>query len=417
MNAIFKNKSVGAAIAALFLLICGSTVIAQIEGPKRGIAPIASTGDFEVRDIEVNTTGETAIEARQNGWEEAQRKGWTMLWARTHGGAQSSLADSSLDGIVSAIEVQSEEIGPHRYIAKLGILFDRARAGQLLGVQGIATRSAPLLVLPITYSGGSATVFEQQTMWQRAWATFRTADSRIDYVRPSGSGSESLLLNAGQLSRRSRQWWRVILDQFGAADVITPIARLERQWPGGPIVGKFAARYGPDNKFLGSFTLRAENSAGLNAMLEQAVKKMDELFQNALATGRLRADVSLVLEPEVVAEENLTPVEAPVATTTIDPLEQAVKDITGTSDPNAPTGADGPKPDAKPEAVTVTLSIPFSSPTADDVGRCESVARSVAGVTSASTTSLAIGGTSVMRVVVQGDAGAVRSAMASRGCR
>jgi hypothetical protein len=114
-----------------------------------------------------------------------------------------------------------------------------------------------------------------------------------------------LLLNAGQKDRRSRIWWRTILDQFGAADVIIPIARIERQWPGGPIIGRFSARYGPDNKYLGSFTLRVSKSAGIPGMMDQAVIKMDQLFQSALASGRLRADASLVLEPEVVEEEEL----------------------------------------------------------------------------------------------------------------
>jgi len=42
--------------------------------------------------------------------------------------------------------------------------------------------------------------------------------SAIDYVRPTGSGWESLVLTYGQTGRRSRAWWSDILDQFGAAD-------------------------------------------------------------------------------------------------------------------------------------------------------------------------------------------------------
>ena len=294
-----------AAIGLPLALIGGGIVAAQIEGPKRGIAPIASAGDFEVTGVSVNVVGNNAFDARQKGWEQAQRIAWSALWRKTHGTVGAGLSDSTLDGIVAAIVVEQEQIGPRRYVAKLGVLFDRARAGQLLGVSGVARRSAPLLLLPVTYSAGAPTVFEQRTSWQRSWAKYRTADSTIDYVRPSGAGGESLLLNAGQIDRRSRIWWRTILDQFGAADVIIPIARIERQWPGGPIIGRFSARYGPDNKYLGSFTLRVANSAGIPGMMDQAVIKMDQLFQSALASGRLRADASLVLEPEVVDEEEL----------------------------------------------------------------------------------------------------------------
>ncbi len=344
-----------AAIGLPLALIGGGIVVAQIEGPKRGIAPIASTGDFEVTGVAVNVTGKNAFEARQKGWEEAQRLAWSALWRKTHGSAGATLSDSTLDGIVAAIVVQEEQIGPRRYVAKLGVLFDRARAGQLLGVSGVRRRSAPLLLLPVTYTAGAPTVFEQRTSWQRSWAKYRTAESTIDYVRPSGAGGESLLLNAGQIDRRSRGWWRTILDQFGAADVIIPIARIERQWPGGPVVGRFSARYGPDNKFLGSFTLRTSSSSGIPAMMDQAVVRMDELFQSALAAGRLRADASLVLEQEVVDEEELDTevLEAPVeggADPQIDPpVTQSLEEVVKSVVPEAETPRDVPStPPAQP---------------------------------------------------------------------
>jgi hypothetical protein len=305
MTNLRKNWFRIAAIGLPLALVGGGIVVAQIEGPKRGIAPIASAGDFEVTGVSVNVVGDNAFDARQKGWEQAQRVAWAALWRKTHNEVGASLSDSTLDGITAAIVVEQEQIGPRRYVAKLGVLFDRARAGQLLGVSGVTRRSAPLMLLPVTYSAGAPTVFEQRTSWQRSWAKFRTADSTIDYVRPSGAGGESLLLNAGQPERRSRIWWRTILDQFGAADVIIPIARIERQWPGGPVIGRFSARYGPDNRFLGAFALRTTNEAGIPAMMDQAVLRMDQLFQSALNSGRLRADASLVLEPEVVEGEDL----------------------------------------------------------------------------------------------------------------
>jgi hypothetical protein len=305
MTNLRKNWLRIAAIGLPLALVGGGIVVAQIEGPKRGIAPIASAGDFEVTGVSVNVVGDNAFDARQKGWEQAQRLAWAALWRKTHNETGASLSDSTLDGITAAIVVEQEQIGPRRYVAKLGVLFDRARAGQLLGVSGVTRRSAPLMLLPVTYSAGAPTVFEQRTSWQRSWAKFRTADSTIDYIRPSGAGGESLLLNAGQPERRSRIWWRTILDQFGAADVIIPIARIERQWPGGPVIGRFSARYGPDNRFLGAFTLRTTSEAGIPAMMDQAVLRMDQLFQSALNSGRLRADASLVLEPEVVEGEDL----------------------------------------------------------------------------------------------------------------
>lgn len=401
-------------LTAPLLLGSAALVHAQIEGPKRGIAPIASTGDFEVMDVLVNTTGKNAEEARRAGWQEAQRKAWSALWVRTHGGVGAELADGTLDGIVSAIIVEDEQIGPRRYVAKLGVSFDRARAGQLLGIKGIGRKSAPMLVIPVMVSGGAAIAFERQTPWQNAWAKFRTADSRIDYVRPSGAGGESLLLNAGQMDRRSRNWWRVIFDQFGAADVIYPIIRLERQWPGGPIVGKFSARYGPENKFLGSFALRADDAKGIPAMMNDGVVKIDQMFQQAFLSGRLRAEASLLLE-EIDAEDlEELEAEADAAAEPTDPLDRMMEDLPDDK------GKDNAKDDGPPTPVqsqSVTITVQVNTPNPEAVDRAEAAIRGIPGVKSVVTTSLALGGTSVMRVTYQGDPAALQSALSSRGIR
>ncbi|MFM2256418.1 MAG: hypothetical protein RIQ28_265 [Pseudomonadota bacterium] len=410
------SKSFWKYALALPLLAGGGVLVhAQIEGPKRGIPPIASSGDFEVTGVIVNSTGKNADEARRAGWEEAQRKAWTMLWAQTHGTAGATLADTTLDGIVSAIIVEEEQIGPRRYIARLGVSFDRARAGQLLGVQGVGRKSAPLLVIPVMISNGSPYVFERQTPWQAAWAKFRTVDSAIDYVRPFGGGAESLLLNAGQIDRRSRSWWRVILDQFGAADVIYPIVRLERQYPGGPIIGKFAARYGPENRFLGSFTLRAQNAAGIPAMMAQGVQKMDALLQDSFRSGRLRTEASLLLE-DTIDEEDLEELEEATDEASLearDPLAAAVDSLSDearTEQANRPAAASTVN-----QQVTVTVQV--STPNPEAVDRAEAALRGIPGVRSVVTTSLALGGTSVLRVTYQGDPEVLSAALRARGFR
>jgi hypothetical protein len=50
-------------------------VIAQIDGGNRGVAPIDSSGSFEVDGITVDVRAKTAEAARLGGWRLAQRKG------------------------------------------------------------------------------------------------------------------------------------------------------------------------------------------------------------------------------------------------------------------------------------------------------------------------------------------------------
>ncbi|MBP6556352.1 MAG: heavy-metal-associated domain-containing protein [Novosphingobium sp.] len=373
-------------------------LLAQIEG-ERGIIPVASTSDIEVTMVEVNTTGSNAEEARMNGWQEAARKAWAKA-----GGP--SMSDGQIQGMVSAVVIEREQIGPRRYVATLSVVFDRARAGQFIGgSNGGRAHSSPLLVIPVLHSGGTSQVFEVKGQWQKAWAEFRAGTSPIDYVRPSGGGGDSLLITAGQPGRRSRAWWRNVLDQFGAADVIMPEARLERQWPGGPVRGVFTARYGPDNQFIESFTLTANDEAGVPKMLAEAVVRIDQIYARALAEGRLKPDTTLNVR------QGLDPGLAALIAAGNAP-EQAPDAARPTATPSAT-----PSPTATPTkaAEVRTFTVQFASPDAAAVDSAMGAVRGSPGVKGASTTSLAVGGTSVMRVTYEGDIGTLADALRARG--
>ncbi len=390
----------GMALAIAVAAVGPDRLWAQIEG-DRGIIPVASTSDIEVMGIEVNTIGKDGEEARLNGWKEAARKAWAKA-----GGP--GMSDGQIQSMVAAVVIEREQIGPRRYVATVSVVFDRARAGQFIGGgKSGRAHSAPLLVIPVLYSGGVAQVYEIKGTWQRAWAEFRAGSSPIDYVRPSGGGGDSLLITAGQPGRRSRAWWRNVLDRFGAADVIVPEARLERQRPGGPVRGVFTARYGPDNVFLESFTLTANDESGVPKMMNEAVVRLDQIYAGALADGRLKPDSTLNvragIDPGIAAliAAGQAPEEKPAAAT-------ATPSATPSASPSA-TASAAPPPETR------TFTVQFASPDAGAVDAALGAVRSAPGVKGASTTSLAMGGTSVMRVTYEGDIGTLADALRARG--
>ena len=395
-----------AAIVAAILLALGAAaaLLAQVSG-ERGIAPVASSTDIAVGGIEVNATGDNAEDARNNGWRQAQRLAWEKI-----GGPE--IPDSRLDSLVSAIVVEEESIGPRRYVATLGVIFDRQRAGGLLGSTGRRARSAPMLTLPVLISGGTQMMFEARNPWQRAWAEYQFGASAIDYVRPSGSGGESLLLTYGQTGRRSRAWWNNILDQFSAADVIVPIANLEYKWPGGPVEGRFTARYGPDNRYLGEFNLRAANAGQVPAMLEQAVARFDALFTRALQSGALSPDPTLTLDNiEISPEIRALLEEARQA-------EAAEASAPPPRSDSAPGGEDSPatpEPTPEPTATVNNFAISVATPDAGAYDNAIANIRGTPGVANVIYTSTAVGGNSVMRVTYSGDLSALAAALRGRG--
>ena len=401
----FSRKTLGFVLGGAGLLgLAGlgmSSLVAQIEG-DRGIAPLANSADIQVDNIKVDVTGKSGAEARLKGWKEAERLAWKKL-----GGPDMPL--ESIDAMVSSVVIGKEQVGPHRYIATLGVIFDKARAGQYVGGGGPMARSAPMLVVPVLYSGGVAQVFEVRGPWQKAWAEFQASASPVDYVRPSGAGGESLILTAGQPGRRSRLWWRTVLGQFNASDVLIPVARLERQWPGGPIKGTFTARYGPDNTFLGSFTLQASSEQALPEMMTQAVERMDGLYRDALGSGKLSPDATL--------RGGDAALEAAFAQ-----LRQKLLPEGGTgadSGAGENAGAQAAQPTIVTEDVSgvpvETVNVQFVTPDAAAVDAALAAVRGVSGVDGAATVSLAIGGTSVMRVTVRGGSDRIAAALRAQG--
>jgi hypothetical protein len=409
LNRVGLGLAVAAAVT--IALVGPARLIAQIEG-ERGIAPVISTGDIEVGGVDVDVPGKTAQEARLAGW----RAAYVEAWKRLNGPAMDA---GTIESLVSSVVIEHEQLGPHRYVASLGVVFDRARAGQYVGPDAgnsaLGLRSAPMLTIPVLYSGGVAQVYEVRTAWQRVWAEFRTGQSAIDYIRPSGAGGDSLLINAGQPGRRSRIWWRNVLDQFAASDVLFPEARLERQWPGGPVKGTFTARFGPDNTWLGSFTLTAPDEDAVPAMLAQGLKRLDGIYTDALAQGKLATDPTLAIEhPQI----------DPALQSLIDEgrrRQQAAADAAAAAE-----ASEAPKLDAvpvataepaetRPKGPAQSVTIQFASPDARAVDQALAAVRGTAGISGASTTSLAIGGTSVMRASYAGKPEDLAAALKAKG--
>ena len=368
-------------IAALSALGGGGVVLAQMEAGDRGILPIDSSGTLEIGGIHVDVGGKSGQEARFAGWRIAQREGFKALWAKSHGqpiSAAPSLPDSALDDLVSSIIVEREQIGPNRYIADLGISFDRARAGEILGIGGQVRHSAPMLLIPLMTSGGTQTTVELRNPWQRAWASFRTVQSPIDYVRVSGMGVDPLLVNASQVRRPGRGWWRNMLDLYGAANVLVAEVDVHRLYPGGPAQAIFTGSFGPDRQLLGSFRLTARDSADVPRMMAEGVQRMDQLFADALAAGIVRGDPSLIIQPPPPPPEELQPATAPTGPATV---------------------------------VQLLLAAPDSTSLSGAIAQI----RGIAGVDAVTERSLAIGGTSTLFVTYRGDVSALRAALMARG--
>ena len=322
---------------------------------------------YSIGGIDVDVAGPNAQAARLAAFRIAQRKAWPVLWSRLTGSPEAQaprLTDSQLDSMVSGIESQGERFSTTRYIARLGVVFDRSRAAPYLGATGAGLHSPPMLLLPMLVDGGAAKIYQAKTPWLAAWNRFRETVTPLDYVLATGSPGDNMLLTGWQVHRPDRESWRNILTRFDTVQVLTAEARLTRSWPGGPITGLFIARAGPNAGELGRFSLSTQSPEGLDAMLDTAVRQIDSLYAVALRDGRLQS------EPDLAQEL------APLLST--GPL----------------IGAPPSAAITEPGAITASLELFVPTPDATIAAAIEAQLRGTPGITAVTTVSLSLGGTS-----------------------
>ena len=139
-------------------------------------------------------------------------------------------------------------------------------------------------------------------------------------------------------------------------------------------------------------------------MLRQAIARMDGIYAGALAAGTLSPDPSLFADQ---------PIDQTLLDRILGTIEQVLPDTA-----EAPSGVVAPGATPAPvqtAAAISSITVQFATPDAAAVDAGLSSVRGAAGVQGANVTSVAVGGTSVMRVSFAGDADGLRAALQARG--
>lgn len=363
--------------------LIAAIAVAQQATPKAEVPPPDASGGggsaYAVGGIAVDVTARSVDDARRIAWARAQRQAWPQLWARLTGKPAAeapALSDGQIDAMVAGVESQGERFSATRYIATLGVVFDRSRAAEYVGGGLALLQSPPMLLLPVVVDGGAATLLQARTPWAEAWRRWRGNVTPIDYVLPGGGAADNLWLNAWQAARPERGPWRSIMARFDTVDVLVAEARLTRRFPGGPVRGEFIARHGPDGVELGRVALTVKSENALPALMDEGVRRIDAIYAEALRGGRLQAerDLGIDMAPIVEAEPLI-------------------------GDPMADAGA---------------LLVAAVTPDAAALAQAENLLRQIAGGEVLVRQS-AVGGTSRFELAVPGGEAALRSALAARG--
>lgn len=349
-------------------------------GSAQEPAPDVAGEAFSVSGIEVDYYADTSEEAREAAFRAAPRQAWPRLWARLTGDSVEdapSMSDAALSAMIDAIVIEDERFGNGRYIATLGVSFDRQRAGRRLPAGARVLQSEPMLLIPVLSEAGALSTFDPESEWYQAWREGPGGRGVVDYIIPSGSAEDRIVLNGWQATRGNRRLWRSAFGRYGADNVLTAEARILRTYPGGPITGTFTGRYGPDARPLGSFTLTASSPGEYLDMLGTAVNRINAMYVQALEEG--------MLETEEALRVNLAALNMPAV--------------------EIDDGFEG--------LGSINVSVP--TPDATSWERIESALGSMPGVENFTLTSFAIGGMTQIELRYSGSEDELRGALSRRG--
>src|SRR5437868_6806399 len=117
-------------------------VLSSLVAATAAFAQVTSGNSYTIGGVEVDVTAADAIQARQQGIREAQRRAVKMLVERMVAADDRAKVppadDARLDGMVRGVEFARERSSTNRYIATLSVVFKAEAVKAWLGGAGIS---------------------------------------------------------------------------------------------------------------------------------------------------------------------------------------------------------------------------------------------------------------------------------------
>lgn len=158
-----------------------------------GVAGQALADPYTVNGIAVDVTAENAVLARETAVTDAQVKGLRALLERltlpSHYGRLPAVGSETAASLVTAYQVEEENVAATRYIAEMAVTYDAEGVQNILegtGVPIAVDLPPPLLVVPALNAGGGLSVFDGAPAWRDAWARESGRNTLLDIVLPLG---------------------------------------------------------------------------------------------------------------------------------------------------------------------------------------------------------------------------------------
>jgi hypothetical protein len=254
-------------------------------------AQVASGNSYTIGGVDVDVTGADAIQARQQGIREAQRKAVKLLIERMVAPEDRArvppVDNARLEGMIRGVEFSSERSSANRYVGTLNVVFSAEPVNAWLREGGISvaeTVARPALVIPLWKDKNGVEPLDDPNAWRDAWRGLDTSASAVPVTLVRGDQLDQNALSVeeayvGDVSALSR-----LNERYHAPTII--VATLEGDKSSGALtVG--GVRY--DTQTGARSELPRMTVADANQLADAAKKihtKLDEDWRNIAVVRR-----------------------------------------------------------------------------------------------------------------------------------
>lgn len=280
-----------AAALGAFLFI--GAAFAQTASPGAGYA---------VTGVDVDSSGPDAIQARQLGIREAQRRAFQQLVERMVAPEDRAklpqVDQAQLEGMVRGVEFVRERTAPNRYIATLNVVFQPDAVKSWLNGAGasiVETVTRPAIVVPLWKGPNGVEPLADQNAWREAWQQLNSAGSSVPVTVIRGDATDQNASSAeaayvGDVAALSR-----LNDRYRAPTVL--VVTVEGDKENGPLTVsgmRYDTKTGARSEIPKA---TVQNAAQLPEAAKKIHAKLDEEWRGVATVRRDSQDAMDVFVP------------------------------------------------------------------------------------------------------------------------
>lgn len=185
--------------------------------------------EYIIKNIQVDVTGSSALDARAQAMNDAQRQAYNILLEKVlpqHDSSLQNLTNEQLDGLVQSIEVQSEKNSDVRYLGTLTIHFSPQAVQAWFTQQGQKVISSSLheatVIVPVLVRQEKTLLWDETNPWWQAWNQKSDLDNKA-FIIPMGDLIDLKNLSAKEALEGHIEAIRKTLNRYHTDRMIIPV--------------------------------------------------------------------------------------------------------------------------------------------------------------------------------------------------